>query len=362
MLKEYILQNWILILISAAFAISLKTTVFMEKKTIKRMFTLIISIFLLSIIVFGEFYLAELGSHQQLRIIFMAIRYSATPFIIAQVVYTLVEKSRWFIFIPALILAVINVISIFTGIVFGLGEDNSLQRGTLGYLPFIAVGLYIFFLIYILLKRSNKRKMEVVPIAFLGFAFVSGLILPFIFGSDYSKIFCTNIVTALYIYYDFTILMLTKKDPLTGLFNRQSYYAYINSRHYKISAIISIDMNGLKAINDNLGHTAGDEALIALADCFTRSLKRRQECYRIGGDEYIIVCKKNSQKDVEQLIERINNRVEKTEYSCSIGYGYNTDGSKTVDEMIKESDEMMYANKALYYNKKGTGRDGQKLN
>lgn len=351
MIRDYLLQNWILILILAAFAISLKTTVFLEKNTIRRMYVLIIVIFLLSIAVFEEFYLADLGELPEIRTILMAIRYSTTPFIIAQVIYTLAEKTRWFVFIPAIILAVINFISIFTGIVSSIGEDGTLQRGTLWYLPYIGAGAYSFFVIYILLKRSNKELMEIIPICFLGIAFFSGLIFPFIFGSDYSRIFCTTVAVALYIYYEYSILTLTKKDALTGLLNRQSYYANIVNNPQDITAIVSIDMNGLKPLNDNYGHATGDEALIALAQCFTQALGHGQKCYRVGGDEFVIICRRNTEKDVMQLIERIRDAVGKTKYSCSIGYSYNADASETVDDMLKASDKMMYEEKVHYYSR-----------
>ncbi len=346
MFKDYILQNWILILILAAFAISLRITVFLEKKTIRRMYVLIVSIFLLSIVVFEEFYLADLGAYPEIRTICMAIRYSATPLIIAQVAYTLVEKARWFVFIPAIVLTVINFVSIFTGIVFRIAEDSTLERGPLGYLPYIGVAVYSFFLISILLRRCNKQPMEIIPIAFLGFALISGVILPLVFGSDYSRIFCSTIAAALYIFYEFTVLMLTKKDSLTGLLNRQTYYADISNNPEDITAVVSMDMNGLKMINDNDGHTAGDEALTTLANCFTRSLKHGQKCYRLGGDEFVIVCRKNSLDEIIQLVECIRDHIGQTKYSCAIGYSY---GAKTIEDMVRESDEMMYEEKADYY-------------
>lgn len=82
--------------------------------------------------------------------------------------------------------------------------------------------------------------------------------------------------------------MLTQKDSLTGLLNRQAYYADVDSERQSITAIVSLDMNGLKVINDNLGHSAGDEALVTLSLCFMKALKRRQSGYRIGGDEFVI--------------------------------------------------------------------------
>ena len=268
MIKAFILDNWALILILGAFAISLRETVFLKKATIRHMYALIIEIFLLSIVVSTEFYLADQGTFPDVRAVLMAIRYSATPFIIAQVIYSLAKKLRWYVFIPAIVLAIIDFISIFTGIVFRINADNTLNRGPLGYLPFIMVGLYCVFLIYILIKRSNKQVLEIIPIVFLGFAFASGLLFPFIYGSDYSQLFCIIIAISLFVYYVFLILQLTKVDSLTGLLNRQAFYADIEKNPESITAAISIDMNGLKAVNDLDGHAAGDAALSSLAACF----------------------------------------------------------------------------------------------
>lgn len=355
MIKEYILWNWALILTLVAFAISLKVTVFWDKKTIKRMYVLIVTVFLLSIVVFAEFYLADLGEHANVRIVLMAIRYSTTPFILAQVIYTLRKELRWFIFIPAMILACINALSVFNGMVFTISDNGTLQRGFLGYLPYIVVGLYCLFLIYTLVKHSNKQILEIIPIAFLGLAFVSGLILPFVYGKDYSHIFCTTIAIALYVYYVFSILQLTKKDSLTGLLNRQAYYADVDNDQKNITAVISIDMNGLKAINDNNGHTAGDEALLTLTGCISRALKRRQLCYRIGGDEFVIICRKTTKAEMLQLVEDLKKQVAETKYSCSIGCSHLNDGAASVDDLLQRSDSMMYAEKAAYY--RSTGRD-----
>jgi len=356
MLKEYILQNWSLIMVLSAFAVALHITVFLDKKIIRRMYVLIVAIFLLSIAVFVEFEVAVTPQYRMLRSILMAIRYSATPFIIAQLIYTLVKKQAWYIFIPAIALAVVDAVSIFTGIVFNIGADNSFSRGVLGYLPFIVVGLYCVLLVYFLIKRSNKKWMEMVPIIFLSLALLSQLIFPFIYGSDYAKIFCPTLGTALFIYYVFEILQQTKKDSLTGLLNRHAYHADICMNPDEITALISIDMNGLKDINDNQGHTAGDEALLTLALCFSRALKSRQYAYRIGGDEFVILCRRTSQPEMMQLVERIEKSVADTDYNCALGYSYAAVGKKSIEDMLRESDAMMYAAKDRYYEQSGANR------
>ena len=72
--KEFIIQNWPLILVLLAFIISLVTTVFLDKKTITRMYILVASVFLLAIVVFIEFYIADRADLKNLRIALMAIR------------------------------------------------------------------------------------------------------------------------------------------------------------------------------------------------------------------------------------------------------------------------------------------------
>ena len=355
-LKEFLLQNWTLMLVLAAFAIALQISAFLDKKTVKRMYVLIAGVFLLSLNVFAEFNIAAVVEYKYLYGVLMALRYIASPFIIAQIIYTLVKKQTWYIFIPAMVLTVVDFVSIFTGIVFKIGGDNGFSRGPLGYLPFVVVGVYCIALVVLLIKRSNLKWMEIVPIVFLAFALFSQLLFPFLLGSDFSKIFCPTIAVALFIYYVFEILQQTKKDSLTGLLNRHAYHADICTNPEDITALISIDMNGLKPINDTYGHAAGDEALLTLALCFRRALKSKQFGYRIGGDEFVIICRKTSQQELKELIERIEHNVAETKYFCSIGYSYSPDGKKSMEEMLKESDEMMYAAKAHFYEEQGKDR------
>lgn len=164
--------------------------------------------------------------------------------------------------------------------------------------------------------------------------------------------FCTIIATSLFIYYVFTILELAKKDGLTGVLNREAYYIETRRDFKDITAIISLDMNGLKTINDTLGHAAGDEALVTLALCFARAIGVKQSVYRMGGDEFIIVCRKTSEEDVRNIVKRIEESVAQTKYSCSIGYSYHEAGTIKLEDLLKESDKQMYSDKAEFYKNK----------
>ncbi|MBQ7277890.1 MAG: GGDEF domain-containing protein [Clostridia bacterium] len=356
MLREFLLQNWALNLILIAFTVLVKANVFLDRKTRSRIYALIASISLLSFIVFAEFYLGKTRLHDGLLAVFVAIRYSATPFIIALTLYTLTKKERIAVFIPAAIFAAAIFSSVFNGIVFSISEEGTLIRGPLGYLPYAAAGLYCCLLIFILVKECNKYITEIVPTVFLCFTFISGLILPFIIGKDYSRLFCTNIAIALFVYYDFSILQLTKKDPLTGLLNRHSFDAVIAERKKSITGIVSIDMNGLKEINDKKGHGAGDEALKTVALCIARATKTRQFAYRIGGDEFLIICRHSSLNEINRLEKCIEANLSQTPYHCAIGYSYSPDGAKPIGTMLEEADKIMYQKKETFYMLSGTAK------
>ena len=80
---EYVVQNWALILVLLGFTASLISTVFLEKKIVIRMYALVAETFILSILVFIEFYLADFSEYRLIRTVLIAVRYSATPFLMA---------------------------------------------------------------------------------------------------------------------------------------------------------------------------------------------------------------------------------------------------------------------------------------
>jgi two-component system cell cycle response regulator len=84
-------------------------------------------------------------------------------------------------------------------------------------------------------------------------------------------------------------------DPLTGLFNRWNMEArlveecaYVK-RHHKPLAVVMIDLDYFKSINDTYGHTAGDRVLVHVADCIRSVLRQHDSAYRYGGEEFLLL-------------------------------------------------------------------------
>jgi len=100
-------------------------------------------------------------------------------------------------------------------------------------------------------------------------------------------------------------------DPLTGLLNRRAFRARLArevARPDAEFALILCDMDGLKRVNDTLGHEAGDLALRLLADALRTGL-RRDDAYRLGGDEFAIVLPGAAELDAARVVQRLEHAV-----------------------------------------------------
>jgi diguanylate cyclase (GGDEF)-like protein len=109
-------------------------------------------------------------------------------------------------------------------------------------------------------------------------------------------------------------LMMT--DPLTGLFNRRYYDLRLRDELAKVAryggnlALLLIDVDRLKEINDRLGHEGGDRALVAVASALRTSLRATDIAARYGGDEFAALCPFTSAHEASVLAHRMQTRLE----------------------------------------------------
>jgi diguanylate cyclase (GGDEF)-like protein len=95
-------------------------------------------------------------------------------------------------------------------------------------------------------------------------------------------------------------------DPLSGLANRRSFEAALADDDLDDVAVLFIDLDGFKAVNDELGHAAGDEVIRKVAARIVAAVRHVDLAARIGGDEFAILCRNvHTDDDVLQLADRL---------------------------------------------------------
>lgn len=157
---------------------------------------------------------------------------------------------------------------------------------------------------------------------------------------------------------------LYSTDQLTKLLNRKGFYLHMEPRiQHAIKekeevAVISIDMNWLKQINDTFGHKEGDFALAKISEIMEKAAKDIGVCTRFGGDEFAIAfAAENAASRAEEMmkeivsdLEEFNNTKEKPyPLSVSMGYvAYVPDETRTLESYIVEADRLMYKDKKKY--------------
>ena len=163
-----------------------------------------------------------------------------------------------------------------------------------------------------------------------------------------------------------SISEMSNIDKMTGCFNRRSYEEDLSKMSANDQFIyISMDVNGLKIINDSHGHAAGDELICGAAECMWRCFDKYGKVYRIGGDEFVAVLfvqleqflwiKTEFDGDIRYWT---GNQVEEISISC----GYVSSGERkweSMKEIANVADIRMYEEKAMYYKKNGVDRQGQ---
>ena len=151
-------------------------------------------------------------------------------------------------------------------------------------------------------------------------------------------------------------------DALTGLPNSRALVTYFEQesnraeRYATTLAMLMIDLDGFKQVNDTFGHQSGDTLLREVASCLKKELRAGDPLIRYAGDEFIVLLPYAEESSINDLIARIQKRLEaqimhlngvEVCVGASIGYAmYDRDG-RTLDDLMRVADEGMYRNKAM---------------
>ena len=153
----------------------------------------------------------------------------------------------------------------------------------------------------------------------------------------------------------------TECDVLTGLPNRAQFLErlgrvihYVDYNPSFRFALMFVDLDGFKPINDRLGHKAGDAVLRHVARVFQSCLRQGDVVGRYGGDEFVFLLNQvNNRSEVTEVAERVLSRLQApidvgdaVRVGASIGIAFNSNMHETAEELIRDADQAMYRAKA----------------
>lgn len=266
-------------------------------------------------------------------------------------------KRYWrFYFAPVFLLIVLSAVNIYTGIIFSIGSDGIYSRGPLFYVVVIIMYLIpVWSIVMVLRKRKtvSTRLLESI-LQFWILPILAALVQMFFYGWMITwPVF--NIVTL------FAYILVEKdamlKDNLTQLDSRKVFEDNANEmiKRKTAFALVLIDLNDFKSINDTYGHEEGDQALVSFSNILRASVKGNDLICRYGGDEFIALIPCTGGQDEVSYFEKrlVKNLMDyngnsNKPYDIKMSYGYNSFSDQeamNLKDRIKMVDEKMYDQK-----------------
>lgn len=318
-----------------------------------------------------------------LHVLTKCLDYCLTPFAGVLFIRQITKQSKWHNLLWGALLfnVLFEIVSAFTGWAYYVDADNYYHHGAY---HIVYTMVFIFAIIMVLVEfrmyGSRFQKQNTVSLyAIVALVCISTAIQEIVSSNlRVTYLSLTLASTLLYVHYSAYDQQdiesdlsrqkeLLETDSLTGLYSRYSYTETLNDLNFCATlpddlVVFAIDINGLKAANDNLGHEAGDELIRGAAECIAATLGKYGKCFRTGGDEFIAILHVDP-ADAESVMFNLNDAAEQwsgrrvKKLSMSVGYAAAAEHPNlSLEKIIHMADQMMYYDKSVYYSHPGRDR------
>lgn len=250
-------------------------------------------------------------------------------------------KSKAVIFYTFGITVIGTYVSVIAGYFFGLCDANmlALTTGVTSQYFDPATGMTTF-------GAANPDPWLTLPIYFATPRVIILLII-MILIIHISDVISKNAVK------EAVLKKMSETDSMTQLYNKNKYCQMIQDYYpdKKNIGVIFWDVNGLKTANDTMGHDYGDYLISAIAMSIIKYTDEKALAYRIGGDEFVMIIEDTTEDSLNEIVEQWQNDLDtknkngKAKLSAAVGYAFGNGSS--IEDIVREADSNMYADKQI---------------
>lgn len=272
----------------------------------------------------------------------------AAPMVLA-LIHRKEGREKWWFFLPEAVTLAANLVSFFNGCVVQVTNQNTVELGSLYFLPYLTGGLYLLLLLSRAMDQHYRpnRQAEGAFITGAIIVFAGTIILEVVFSLRF--ILWSEASAFLVLYFLQLTVEKVAFDPLTGTHSAVAFSNMMEKvRGGRDCTIAMVDMNGLKYINDTFGHSAGNEALKQMSGAVLSAAEgHHMRVYRHGGDEFMVVSLRLCREEMEQILETALTRCGEVE-GMPVTFAYGVTEFRSGGDLraaVTEADERMYAHK-----------------
>lgn len=294
-----------------------------------------------------EYYLMDINSGDFIHKFVTILGYNLRLLLLFTVIAIIHRKKGWFtrlmLSLPALINFVITIFGLFTDIMFTYDADGNFHRGLFGFEPHFASLVYGIILILSGIECIvTERRMDGLVIIFGCLLNVTATLLETIF---LLRGMILGTAALLIVFYYLCIhIEFMNMDILTGAWNRMTFSRDLKKYSTGLYAMVILDINDLKIINDTEGHDAGDRAIQIVSRTVLNNLPKGSRLYRIGGDEFAVLMRRRVKEKLGDICSDLQELIKDEGYKCAFGFAV-FDGRSDFEEVMKIADLRMYENK-----------------
>ncbi len=283
---------------------------------------------------------------QNVHTVLNILCYADKPMIVMLLMFIVLRQkheSKVLYWIPTVLNMLMALSALFGPWVFSYRNNNIFQRGVLGYTAHLTALFYAILIVNESLRRfKDKNYYEGGVVIWILIITMAATIMD---SEATMRLINSTSAMCLLIYFFYFYFQLSKRDVMTGVYNRNAYYTDVLMFEKQISAVMLFNMSELNVSNERNKMTIWEDSLVSMVNIVAKHIPSSSRIYRIGGDEIAVMCLNEQKETIRLIFDKIKKEVKCSDYLFASGLAFN-DRKKGTDELLSRANDAMLVDKS----------------